>query len=41
MWKESAVAYFKLLSEHFPGETKENKKLLRTDGLLLAEIRNQ
>jgi hypothetical protein len=26
MWKEAMMAYFKILSQHFPGETDESMK---------------
>jgi hypothetical protein len=28
-WKEAEVGYFKILSQHLPGETKEKRKQLQ------------
>jgi hypothetical protein len=37
MWKEWAVAYFKVLSQNFPGGTEENQKT----SVKVADIRTE
>jgi len=37
MWKETIVAYFKVLSRHLPGGTEESHKNFSQDSLSLGQ----